>query len=82
MKGRRGFLETLRDFLDAIETYSVPNRIMQLANLSRPTLLELISYGLKNGMIETQQKGARRFYKMTAWGIYIRDSLKLVPSAK
>jgi predicted transcriptional regulator len=80
MKNRRGFLETLRDFLDAMETYPVPNRIMQLANLSRPALLMLIAYGIRNGMIETDQKGARRFYRLTARGMLIRDSLRMIPN--
>ena len=78
---RRGFLETLRDFLDAMETYPKPTRIMQLANLSRSTLLMLIDYSIKNGMVETEEKGTRHFYRMTAWGVFIRDSLKMVPEA-
>jgi predicted transcriptional regulator len=80
MKNRRGFLETLRDYLDAMETYPVPNRIMQLANLSRPALLMLIDYSIKNGMVETYQKGARHFFRLTAWGRFVRDSLKMVPA--
>jgi predicted transcriptional regulator len=81
MKNRRGFLETLRDYLDAMETYPKPTRIMQLANLSRPALLGLIDYSIKNGMVETYQKGARHFYRMTYWGRFIRDSLKMVPES-